>query len=348
MKSLTSITIKDTSKAIEAIEVINNTPLYIALIIDKNNKLVGTITDGDIRRGLIKGETPESNVKKFMNKNFISIYEEDLSDSNLRNIFNKGIDIVPLLDSYGRIKKLLQKNDILLRSKSKVNDVVIMAGGKGTRLRPYTEDCPKPMVEINGKPMLEIILEKCINSGFSNFYFSVNYLKDQIIDYFGDGKKWGIKISYIFEKFPLGTAGPLRLLPQDSKSPVLVLNADIITNLNLELFIEFHEKNNSEMTIASKNETYTIPYGVIYTSDIELKKIIEKPTYNFLVSAGIYVVNKNIIDLIPKDSFCDMPELISFAKDKNLKVTTFPIHEFWLDVGRPETLKKANEEWTKN
>ena len=163
-----------------------------------------------------------------MNKKFLSIYEDDLSDKNLRKIFDKGINLVPLLDSYGRIKKLLQKDDIFLKSKSKVNDVVIMAGGKGTRLRPYTSDCPKPMIQINGKPMLEIILEKCIDSGFSNFYFSVNYLKDQIINYFGDGKKWGVKISYIFEKFPLGTAGPLRLLPQDSISPLLVLNGDIL------------------------------------------------------------------------------------------------------------------------
>ena len=162
-----------------------------------------------------------------------------------------------------------------------------MAGGKGMRLRPHTANCPKPMIQINGKPMLEIILEKCINFGFTNFYFSVNYLRDQIIDYFGDGTKWGIKINYIFEDLPLGTAGSLKLFPKEIINPILVLNGDIITNLNLKLFTEFHEKHNSKMTIAAKNETYTIPYGVIHTKDIENIKFSEDKTSNEIVRRGL-------------------------------------------------------------
>ena len=348
MKSPSLITIKDNAKAIEAIEVINKSEAFIALVIDNNEKLIGTITDGDIRRGLLRGEDIDTNVKKFMNKNFISINEEDLSNKNLEKYFKKGIKQIPLLDKKGRVKEILQKDQLFARCKEPINDVVIMAGGKGMRLRPYTSNCPKPMIQINGKPMLEIILEKCIFFGFKNFYFSVNYLKDQIIDYFGDGTKWGVKIKYIFEELPLGTAGSLKLFPKEIINPILVINGDIITNLDLRLFSKFHEKNNSDMTIAAKNESYTIPYGVIYTSDIELERIVEKPTQNFLVSAGIYIISKNIMDLISKDSFCDMPTLISIAKENNFKVTTFPIHEYWLDVGRPESLKLANEELPNN
>ena len=343
MKSPKLVTINQNSKTIDAIEVINKSDAYIALVVDDEEKLIGTITDGDIRRGLLKGENIDSKVSEIMNKKFSSVSENDLSNKKIEEIFKKGITQIPLLDSEGRVKELLQKEDIFVRCKTNVNDVVIMAGGKGMRLRPQTENCPKPMIQINGKPMLEIILEKCIHFGFKNFYFSVNYLKDQIIDYFGDGKKWGIQINYIFEEMPLGTAGSLNLLPKEIKNPILVINGDIITNLNLRLFTEFHDKNNSEMTIAAKNETYTLPYGVIHTTGIELEKIVEKPTQNFLVSAGIYIISKKILNLISLKSFCDMPTLISIAKDHNLKITTFPIHEYWLDVGRPESLKIANE-----
>ena len=347
MFNLQEILVNVNSNAINAIEAINKSNAYIALIVDEEMKLIGTITDGDIRRGLLNGETLDSNVKHFMNKNFFSFKEGELSKEKVKNAFKRGITQMPILDSNGKVKELLQKEEILKRCKSTISSVVIMAGGKGKRLLPHTSNCPKPMIAINGKPMLEIIIEKCINYGFDNFYISVNYLKEQIINYFGDGKKWGVKIDYLYEEKPLGTAGSLALIPDNDNidNSILVLNGDVITNLDLALLTEFHEKHNADMTIAAKHSSYTIPYGVINTSGLELEKIVEKPTYNFLVSAGIYIVKPFILKYIKKNTFFDMPDLVSVIKEKNSKVITFPIHEYWLDVGRPETLDKASKEW---
>ena len=350
MFNLEKILVDSNSNAINAIDAINKSKAYIALIVDKEKKLIGTVTDGDIRRGLLNGKTLDSNVQEFMNKNFFSFEEGELSKEKIDKAFKKGIKQMPILDSNGKVMEILQKEEMLKRCNSPIGSVVIMAGGKGKRLLPHTSNCPKPMISINGKPMLEIIIEKCINFGFDNFYISVNYLKDQIINYFGDGNKWGVKINYLFEEKPLGTAGSLTLIPEDENlnNSILVLNGDIITNLDLALFTEFHEKHNADMTIAAKHSSYTIPYGVINTSGLELEKIVEKPTYNFLVSAGIYIIKPFILKYIKKNTFFDMPDLVSVIKGKNSKVITFPIHEYWLDVGRPETLEKVSKEWPQN
>ncbi len=346
MYNLSDLYVSNNSKVIEAIKAINKTSAYIALVIDKEKRLIGTITDGDIRRGLLTGETLNSKVSKLMKKNFFSIREGDLSKINIDEIFKRGIMQIPILDREGKVKELLQKENFIKRFENTISAVVIMAGGKGKRLMPYTSDCPKPMLSINGKPMLEIILEKCINYGFNRFYISVNYLKDQIINYFGDGNKWGVQIEYLYEEKPLGTAGSLKLIPryEKLKNSILNLNGDIITNLDLSLLSTFHEKHCADMTIAAKHDSYTIPYGVINTTGLELDKIIEKPTYNFLVSAGIYIIKPFILKYIKESNFCDMPDLISIAKQKGFKVFTFPIHEYWLDVGRPETLEKVSKE----
>ena len=343
MNKLSDLFVDKNSSGIEAINAINNTKAYIALVVDENNKLIGTITDGDIRRGLLNGNKIDSNVQNFMHRNFQSIKDSDLSNLNIEKIIEENIMPLPILDSGGRVKELLQKDELMRRLKPPVSTVVIMAGGKGKRLLPFTSDCPKPMIRINGKPMLEIILEKCINSGCDNFYISLNYLKEKILNYFGDGKKWGVKINYLFEEEPLGTAGSLKLIPEynNIKDSILVLNGDIITNLNFNLIAEFHKKHNADITIAAKNNSYTIPFGVLNTSGVQLEKIIEKPTYHFLVSAGIYLIKPFILDFIKDKNYNDMPDLINLAKEKNLKVVTFPIYEYWLDVGKPETLEQA-------
>ena len=337
-----SIFVLKSSKAIEAIKAINNNDAHFALVVDNKQKLIGTVTDGDIRRGLLKGNSLESNVGEFMNSKFRYISEDEVNKININEVFDNGIKQIPLLDKLGRVKKILKKEEISHR-KSLINTAVIMAGGKGTRLRPHTSNCPKPMLLIQGRPMLEIILRKCINSGFSNFFFSVNYLKDQIIDYFDDGSKWGVKINYLLEDSPLGTAGSLKLIPKSFKDPFLVLNGDIITELDLNALVNFHKKCSASITVAAKNEVNTIPYGVIYTSGLDLVKIVEKPVQNFLVSAGVYVINPEIIEFIKENEYFDMPNLINTAKENCFKVVTFPIYEYWQDVGIPETLKKVSK-----
>ena len=346
MNNLSDLFVKNNLDAIEALKAINKTKSYIALIIDENHKLIGTITDGDIRRGLLNGKKLDSNVQNFMNKNFLSIKESELPNINLEEFFNKNNLPIPILDSDGRVKEILKYNQSIKHFKPTLCTAVIMAGGKGKRLLPFTLDCPKPMIFINDKPMLEIILEKCINFGFNQFYISVNYLKEKIIDYFEDGKKWGVNINYLYENQPLGTAGSLKLLPdyKNIDKSILVLNGDVITNLNFNLLSDFHEKHNADITICSKHNSYTIPFGVINTSGVDLENIIEKPTYDFLVSAGIYLIKPFILDYIQENMYIDMPDLISLAKEKDLKVVIFPIHEYWLDVGKPETLAKASKD----
>jgi len=346
MNNLLDLFVDKNSTAIKAINAINNSNAYIALVVDEHNKLIGTITDGDIRRGLLNGEKIDSNVQNFMYKDFQSIKESELSNTNIERIIDENILPMPILDSEGRVKELLQKDELIRRLKSPISTVVIMAGGKGTRLLPFTLDCPKPMIKINGKPMLEIILEKCINSGCDNFYISLNYLKEKILNYFGNGNKWGVNIKYLFEEEPLGTAGSLKLIPQYKKinDSILVLNGDVITNLNFNLLAEFHQKHKADITIAAKNNSYTIPFGVINKSGVELEKIIEKPTYNFLVSAGIYLIKPFILDFIKEKKYNDMPDLVKLVKEKNLKVVVFPIYEYWLDVGNPETLEQAGQD----
>lgn len=346
MNNLLDLFVDKNSTAIKAINAINNSNAYIALVVDEHNKLIGTITDGDIRRGLLNGEKIDSNVQNFMHQDFQSIKESELSNTNIERIIDENILPMPILDSEGRVKELLQKDELIRRLKSPISTVVIMAGGKGTRLLPFTLDCPKPMIKINGKPMLEIILEKCINSGCDNFYISLNYLKEKILNYFGNGNKWGVNIKYLFEEEPLGTAGSLKLIPQYKKinDSILVLNGDVITNLNFNLLAEFHQKHKADITIAAKNNSYTIPFGVINKSGVELEKIIEKPTYNFLVSAGIYLIKPFILDFIKEKKYNDMPDLVKLVKEKNLKVVVFPIYEYWLDVGNPETLEQAGQD----
>lgn len=344
MINIIKLFVNEDSKAIEAIKVINKTDAHIALVVNKEKKLLGTITDGDIRRGLLKDYTTESNIKKFMNSNFRAIYEGETKNINSKNFFEEDIKYIPLLDKYGCVKDILEREEIINHQKKVINTAVIMAGGKGTRLRPHTVNCPKPMLKIKGTPMLEIILKKCINSGFSKFYFSVNYLKEQIIDYFGDGSKWGVKINYLIEDSPLGTAGALKLVPKSLKDPLLVLNGDVITELDLNSLVNFHQEYSSAITVAAKYEKNKVPYGVIHTSGIDLLKIVEKPMQTFLVSAGIYVINPEIIRFIDSDKYFDMPTLINIVKENKFKVLTFPVYEYWQDVGKPETLKIVAKE----
>ena len=226
------------------------------------------------------------------------------------------------------------------------NAAVIMAGGKGTRLRPHTEHCPKPMLPVDDKPMLEILLEQCIASGFRQFYLSVNYLKEQIIDHFQDGAQWGVLIEYLVENEPLGTAGSLRLLPDTVKEPFLVLNGDVLTRFNPSQLLHFHNDHQAQATLCVREHALKVPFGVVQTNGVELAGFEEKPTYQHLVNAGVYVIDPQLLPLLPPHQFTDMPQLLESAQASDKRVVVCPIHEYWLDVGRPETLQQAHREWS--
>ena len=202
-----------------------------------------------------------------------------------------------------------------------------MAGGRGKRLMPLTENCPKPLIKVNGKPILEIILEQCINAGIVNFYISVHYLSNKIIDHFGNGEKWNVKINYLNENIPLGTAGALTLLPKNLKKSILVMNGDVLTKLNLNEILSFHNNQQSIATICVKEHNVQIPYGVVDVEGYNLEGFVEKPTYKYLINTGLYIINPAIVDFCKKDQYLDMPELLTLAKQSNNKISVCPVNE---------------------
>lgn len=324
--------------------VIDAESAKIALVIDNDKRLLGTLTDGDIRRGLLEGVTFEDPVERVMNPHFHFLHSCDDDSLALEMMRREGLRQVPVLDEEGRVVRLLLLKELVTPAELP-NAVVIMAGGKGLRLRPHTEHCPKPMLLVDGKPMLETLIEQCMLNGFRKFYLSVNYLKEQIIDYFGDGGHWGVSIEYLVEDCPLGTAGSLRLLPDSIKHPFLVMNGDVLTRLNPSKLLCFHDEHHAASTMCVREHLITVPFGVVRAQGVDLESFEEKPSYRKMVNAGVYVIDPQLLSLLPPDQPTDMPTLLIQAKQAGYRVAVCPIHEYWIDVGRPESLKQAHEEW---
>ena len=303
-------TIKQTISRLEAVAS------QIVLVVD-NEKLKGTITDGDIRRALLKGETLDSKIKKIMNKNF-KFLEKPASKKEALALMKKEIlKQIPVLDKKGKILDLILL-DNLIKPKSLPNEVIIMAGGKGQRLGELTQNCPKPMLKINKKPILEIILNQCLDAGFKKFYFSVNYLKKQIKSHFKNGSYWNANINYLQEEKPLGTVGSLSLLPKKTKIPFLVINGDVLTKIDYNHLLEFHKDHKADITICVREFITKIPYGVVKVKDFKVLTLEEKPVLRNFINAGIYIVESKVIDLLSKNTKFDMTELISLAKKKKI------------------------------
>ncbi len=345
MKKVLKICIDSNKTLFDALENLESEESQIVLVIDNNQKLLGTISDGDIRRHLIMGKTLGTKVSEVMNTNFISSEKGQKKMKILQLMKEKGINQIPVIDEKGKILDIVLLKELIEVKDSFDNPVLIMAGGIGSRLMPFTENCPKPMLKVGDKPILEILLEQLIENGFTNFYISVNYLKEQIMDYFGDGKNWNVNIQYLIEKKPLGTAGALSLLPKEINKPFIVINGDILTKFNMKQLIDFHYKNKSNLTICAREYEIKVPFGILETKGIELKDIIEKPTYKHYINAGIYTFDPDVLKIIPKSEPIDMPVLIAKLKSSNKKIIICTIHEYWLDIGRHESLTKAHQSW---
>lgn len=344
MTDINSIQVKATTTALDAMAVIQDGASQIALVINEEGVLIGTLTDGDIRRGILRGQALNEHVVMFMNKDFCYVRKGvDQADVLDRMAFGS-IHHMPVLDKDGRAVELLTLDEIITPSQLP-SSVIIMAGGKGTRLYPRTLSCPKPMLKVGDKPMLEIIIERCISNGFKSFYISVNYLKEQIIDYFGDGSSWGISIKYLVEDAPLGTAGSLQLLREKLDHPFIVINGDVLTRFKPSALLRFHAEQSSDATICVHEHFETLPFGVVKAHGSNLESFEEKPTYRYLVNAGIYVLDPSLLPLLPSHKAIDMPTFLEIIQKENHRVSVFPIHEYWLDVGRPESLRHAEESW---
>ena len=321
--------LNEDKKIKDAIVNLNYTTLKIVIIVNKKNLLCGTITDGDIRRGFLKKYNLNDNIKHIINYKPKFLYDIDLKRKNFKIKNFNHIDQIPIINKSKKVVGLLTRSDT--SSKKFIdNDFVIMAGGKGTRLLPLTKDIPKPMLKINGKPILETIVETAANKGFINFYISINHLKNIIKEYFSLNKSYNIKISYIEEKKPMGTAGCLKLLRNDKK-PMVLVNGDVLCDIDYKSLIDFHEKNNSFATMVVKSKISTYPFGVTENSGYKLKDIIEKPQINFNVNAGIYVLDHGVKKFIKKNFF-HMTELFQNLIKSKKRVFIYPIFENWEDI----------------
>ncbi|WP_422529147.1 nucleotidyltransferase family protein [Serratia fonticola] len=324
----------------EALLVIDAEALRIALVVTAERKLLGTVTDGDIRRGLLRNLTMDDPVELVMNKN-PTVSAPGLDKKVLASQMEKlGVLSIPLVES-GRLVGLETLQSIIAKP-AYDNPVFLMAGGFGTRLRPLTDTCPKPLLKVGDKPILETTMCGFINSGFSNFYISTHYMPEMIREHFEDGSKWGVNITYIHESEPLGTGGALGLLPGDlSELPLIMMNGDVLTNIDYQKLLDFHVSSNAEATMCVREFEYQVPYGVVSGEGSKIVSMVEKPIHRFYVNAGIYVVNNSIVRRVGLNQKIDMPTLLEREIEKSKNVLMFPIHEYWLDIGRMDDFNRA-------
>lgn len=328
----------------QAIEVLDKAALRIALVVDANDTLLGTLTDGDVRRALLKHLPLETPVSQVMNAQ-PKTAEQSWTESRILAVMEQHELLqLPLVDAEKRVVGLANLHDILNKHRHD-NPVFLMAGGFGTRLRPLTNNCPKPMLKVGDKPILEQILLNFVEAGFHRFYISTHYMPEVIRDYFGNGEKWGISIQYLHEEEPLGTGGALGLLPHDEiDQPLFMMNGDLLTSLNLHSFLEFHETHNGIATMCVREYEHQVPYGVITSEGTQIKSMVEKPVHRFFVNAGIYLLDPVLVKSVEPGTRIDMPTLLEGQIDGGNAVNMFPIHEYWLDIGRMDDFHKAQTE----
>ena len=340
IKDLSALTVDQSATLLQTIEAINVGAKQIALVVDENSKLLGTVTDGDVRRGLLRGLGLDASVSEVMNKApHVASPEEDPQEVMARE-FSKSIHQLPVIDANGKLIGLLTDQDMLVAAEIST-PVVLMAGGKGVRLYPLTKDVPKPMLKIGDMPILEIILRKLKSQGFKNIFISVNYLGNVIEEHVKDGAWLGLNVTYLHESQPLGTAGALGQLNGKLNEPFIVMNSDLLTNCDFRQVIRFHKKTGAKGTLGVREYSFQIPYGVVNINGTEVESISEKPLHRSMVSAGIYALDPWALSLVPADEYCDMPTLLDKIKAEGEKVSAFPIHESWLDIGRHDDLNDA-------
>lgn len=329
--------------AVRAIEVSRR---RMAVVVAGDGRLLGTLTDGDIRRHLLAGGSLEAQVSKAMNPSpFTAVIGS--SDGYMKDLMRRGnVIALPLVDQDGKFLRLIHLMDLEQGDKQAsgvpgFSFAVIMAGGEGIRLRPLTEAIPKPMVEIGGVPLLERQIQRLAKVGINRAYIAVNYLSHIIEDYFGDGRNFGLEIRYLREHEKLGTAGALSLLPEHPEGTIIVMNGDILTTSDFDSFYAFHMSHEAKITVAAIDHKVYIPYGVIRANGPFVTGLAEKPSERFLCNAGIYAVSPEALSLLPDGKHSDMTDLIDICLARKLPVAVFPVHEYWNDIGTPEDLEKA-------
>lgn len=339
--------LREDQSIIEAIKIIDETAMQIVLVVDDDGCLLGTATDGDVRRSILAGVSLDEPVKKIMNVKPFTVSEGASREEMLSLMTEEKILQLPVLDSDKRVIDLVLLDAIVKDDAPVYEDVcvVLMLGGLGSRLLPLTENTPKPMIPIGGRPLLETIVENFSKQGFKKFFFSVNYKSEIIKNHFGDGTAFGVEIVYLHEDKRLGTAGALSLLPEQPKGPLIIMNGDILTDSNFVHLIDFHQQNQSVATMCVREYHQQVPYGVVQTEGTKLQSIVEKPSQAYFVNAGIYVVDPSVLEFVPKDQYFDMPDLFTSIEGAGKESTVFPIREYWLDIGNLNDLERGRDEY---
>ncbi|WP_423064033.1 nucleotidyltransferase family protein [Candidiatus Paracoxiella cheracis] len=321
--------------------VIDKSSLQIGIVVDENQCLLGVVTDGDIRRALLKKMSLSASVALIMNKHGHVASVHDKKPEIFRKMQELHVHHMPIVNDDGKIVDL-ETLDHLIRPERLENTVVLMAGGLGSRLRPLTDDCPKPLLKVGDKSIVEIIIEQLAEQGLLNIFIIINYKGDMIADYLKDGSQFGVNIRYIREEEYLGTAGGLALLPLDEITmPFFVMNADLLTSVNYRRLLEFHMMKKAQATMCIKQYHHEIPYGVVENNESDFMSIHEKPIQTYFVNAGIYVLDPILIQSIPSKQSYDMVHLFKDSSERNHKLCTFPIYEDWKDIGYPADYQQA-------
>jgi dTDP-glucose pyrophosphorylase/predicted transcriptional regulator len=344
MSSWKEILVSPESSIREAIQLLDKSGKQIVLVAEENCALAGTVTDGDVRRGILKGLSLEEPVSKIMNPAPTVARVDEGRETILATMKRKGLHHIPVVDENRQVVGL-ETLDELIQSRKRENIVVLMAGGLGSRLRPLTDGIPKPMLKVGSKPLLETILENFIEYGFSRFYISVNYMADVVKSHFGDGSRWGVDIRYLHEDQRLGTAGALSLLPGKPDAPFFVMNGDLLTKVNFSQLLDFHFSHRAQATMCVREYDFQVPYGVVKIDDHRITGIDEKPVQRFFVNAGIYVLEPKALELVQPNTYFDMPTLFERLIERKQETSAFPIREYWLDIGHLADYDRANVEF---
>ncbi|MDF1879568.1 nucleotidyltransferase family protein [Sulfurimonas sp. SAG-AH-194-C20] len=346
MTNIQNIKLSKNASIREALEIIDTGAVKFAIVVDEDGRLIGSITDGDIRRAILSGKSLKESISNVYSRDPVTVSINDSKEEIITLCTSKTIYQIPVVDENNRVVSIAILDE-LLKPEYHKNKVVLMVGGLGTRLRPLTDTTPKPMLPVGGKPILQTIVEKFVKYGFTNIIMCIGYKSHIIQDFFEDGSKFGANIEYILEDKRMGTAGALSLLNdvQKSKEPFFVMNGDLLTNVNFENLLEYHLQNDSMATMCVREYDFQVPYGVVKVNNGKITSIEEKPVHKFFVSAGIYMLSPKCIEMIPQDEFYDMPTLFEKLIDMNENTVSFPLREYWLDIGRMDEYEKANREY---
>lgn len=330
----------------DALKVIDQGRLQIALVTDPNFRLLGTVTDGDIRRALIRGEGLDTPVQSFMNATPVTGFVAEDPAGWQRAMQRHSLQHIPILDVAGCVVDLIRLTQPEEPQRS--NLVVLMAGGMGTRLRPLTNTQPKPLLRVGNKPILETIVENFAAHGFKRFALCINYKGEMIRDHFGNGSALGVDVRYIEEGDPLGTAGALSLLPYVPDEPFFAMNGDVLTKVDFVRLLEFHKRQQVMATMCVRDFYYQVPYGVVRLTGHRIEAIQEKPVDHYHVNAGIYVLEPDVLKIIPKGQYFDMPMLFQALLDQNAPTGSFPLRDYWIDIGQMDQFQKAEHEFNEH